>query len=147
MFPFVIRLKCRNFAARAVNGKTQLQAVTILLNLAETFPYGYDDQIWGHDRAFWMDESWNYPYSDCEDHAINFTRMVRDIIGLDAVLIFYPGHLSAAIAFTGEQPSGDYVVYAGKKYTVCDATCQYGPVGYTAGGYDNSQAILIPLER
>lgn len=131
----------------AVKGKTQLQAVTILLNLAETFPYGYDDQIWGHDRAFWMDESWNYPYSDCEDHAINFTRMVRDIIGLDAVLIFYPGHLSAAIAFIGEQPSGDYVVYAGKKYTVCDATCQYGPVGYTAGGYDNSQAILIPLER
>lgn len=131
---------------QAVKGKNQIQAVNMLLKLAQTFPYGYDDQIWGHDRAFWMDESWQYPFSDCEDHAINFTRMVRDILGLDAVLIYYPGHLSAAVAFSEEQPNGDYVIYGGRRYTVCDATCQYGPIGYS-GKYDNSQAILIPLTR
>lgn len=131
---------------QAVKGKNQFQAVNMLLKLAQTFPYGYDDKIWGHDRAFWMDESWQYPLSDCEDHAVNFTRMVRDILGLDAVLIYYPGHLSAAVAFTEGQPNGDYVVYGGRRYTVCDATCQYGPIGYS-GKYDNSQAILIPLTR
>lgn len=131
---------------QSVKGKNQIQAVNMLLKLAQTFPYGYDDQIWGHDRAFWMDESWQYPLSDCEDHAINFTRMVRDILGLDAVLIYYPGHLSAAVAFTEGQPGGDFVVYDGRRYTVCDATCQYGPIGYS-GKFDNSQAILIPLSR
>lgn len=131
---------------QAVKGKNQIQAVNMLLKLAQTFPYGYDDEIWGHDRAFWMDESWQYPLSDCEDHAINFTRMVRDILGLDAVLIYYPGHLSAAVAFTEGQPGGDFVVYDGRRYTVCDATCQYGPIGYS-GKFDNSQAILIPLSR
>lgn len=129
-----------------VKGKNQLQAVNMLLKLAQTFPYGYDNKIWGHDRAFWMDESWQYPLSDCEDHAVNFTRMVRDILGLDAVLIYYPGHLSAAVAFTEGEPGGSYVIYGGRRYTVCDPTCQYGPIGYS-GKYDNSQAVLIPLTR
>lgn len=68
------------------------------------------------------------------------------ILGLDAVLIYYPRHLSAAVAFTEGQPGGDFVVYDGRRYTVCDATCQYGPIGYS-GKFDNSQAILIPLSR
>lgn len=129
----------------AIKGQSQRAAVNILLHLAQSFEYGYDDEIWGEDRAFFMDESWFYPLSDCEDHAVNFSRMVRDVMGLDAALVYYPGHLAAAVAFTDPDVTGDYIDYKGKRYIVCDPTIFYSNVGKTMPGMDNSEAILIPL--
>lgn len=105
--------------ARCAN---QYEQVNLLLKLVQSFPYALDDDIWGRDRAFFPDESWYYPYSDCEDHAIHMTRLARDILGLDAVLIYYPGHLSAAIAITDGSARGAYVEYSGKRYTITDGT-------------------------
>lgn len=130
-----------------VSGKNQYEAVNVLLKVAQSFPYGFDDEIWNRDRAFWPEETWYYPYSDCEDHAIHFTRLVRDILGLNAVLIYYPGHLSSAIEIKDGSQKGDYVVYQGKKYTVCDATYFYANAGITAPSNDNSSAVLIPLHK
>ncbi|MDE6296352.1 MAG: hypothetical protein K2L89_00760, partial [Muribaculaceae bacterium] len=106
----------------AVKGLSQYDAVNLMLRVAQSFPYEYDDVVWGKDRTFFMEESWYYPYSDCEDHAINFTHLVKDILGLDTAFISYPGHLSAAVAITDGSAKGDYLIHNGKKYTVCDAT-------------------------
>ncbi len=132
---------------RAVEGKTDLEGVNILLHLAQSFKYGYDEEIWGRDRAFFMDESWYYPYSDCEDHAINFARMVRDIMNLDVALVSYPDHLAAAVAFTDPEVNGDYFNFEGKKYIICDPTIFYSNVGRTMRGMNNAQAVLIPLRK
>lgn len=129
----------------AVKDLTQKEAANLLIHLAESFPYGYDSQIWGRDRAFFMDESWYYPLSDCEDHAIHFTRLVRDILGLEAVLVYYPGHLASAVAFSDSEIEGDYVVHRGKKFIICDPTIFYADVGTTMDGCDNENAILIDL--
>lgn len=132
---------------QAIAGKNQHDAASILLKVAQTFPYGYDDEIWGGDRPFFPDESWFYPKSDCEDHAIHFSRMVRDLMGLDVALVYYPGHLSAAVAFTDNSVKGEYVIHNGRAYTFCDATYFYAPVGQSAPSNDNSSAILIDLKR
>lgn len=123
-----------------------IQAVRFLLRVAQSFEYGYDDEIWGRDRAFWMEESWYYQKSDCEDHAIHFTHLVRDLLKLDAALIYYPGHLAAAVALPETVP-GDYISYHGKKYTVCDPTYFYAEIGVTMPGMDNSSAVFIPLRN
>ena len=117
-----------------------------MLRVAQSFPYEYDDVVWGKDRTFFMEESWYYPYSDCEDHAINFTHLVKDILGLDTAFISYPGHLSAAVAITDGSAKGDYLIHNGKKYTVCDATYFYAPAGSTASAYNNANATLVPLK-
>jgi len=130
-----------------LKGKTQAEAANFLIKVAESFPYGYDDKIWGYDRAFFPDETWNYPQSDCEDHAIHFSRLVRDLLGLDVALVYYPGHLASAVAFTDGSASGDYIVHGGKKWIVCDPTIFYANIGRTMTGKDNSTAVLIFLER
>lgn len=132
---------------KAVEGKNQYQAVALLLKVAQSFPYGYDDKIWGRERIFFMDESWNYPYSDCEDHAINFTRMVRDILGLETALLHYPGHIAAAVAITDGSSRGDCVTARGSshRYTVCDPTYFYVSPGATAPNYRATAPTLIPL--
>lgn len=130
---------------QALVEKTELESVEILLNFVQTaFEYEYDDVLWGGDRSFFADESLYYPYCDCEDRSILFSRLVRDLLGLDVVLIYYPGHLAAAVKFT--QPvTGDYITYEEQRYTICDPTYINAPVGMTMPDMDNSSAFVLPL--
>ena len=130
-----------------LKGLSQVDAVNLLLNyLQYGFPYGYDDEVWGYDRAFFAEETMYYPKSDCEDHAILFSRLVRDLVGLNVILVYYPGHLSTAVQFT-DNVEGDYLSLNGRRFTVCDPTCIGAPAGYTHPDYDNQEAKVILLKR
>lgn len=131
---------------QAIAGINQLGAVNRLLNWVQTgFVYEYDDKVWGHDRAFFAEESLYYPYCDCEDRSILLSRLVRDLLGLDVLLVYYPGHLATAVGFT-EDVKGDYIMHNGKKYVVCDPTYIGAPVGRTMPDMDNAKAKVILLK-
>lgn len=128
-----------------ISGMNDFNAASVLLNFVQTaFVYEYDNKVWGRDRAFFADETLFYPYSDCEDRSILFSRLVRDLVGRPAVLIYYPGHLATAVNFESEV-SGDYLIIDGKKYVICDPTYIGAPVGLTMPGMDNSAAKVIKL--
>ena len=132
---------------KAISGCDQLMAVNKLLNYVQTgFVYEYDDKVWGHDRAFFAEESLYYPYCDCEDRSILFTRLVRDLVGLDCILIYYPGHLASAVCFTQGGVSGDYILLNGRNFVVADPTYIDAPVGMTMPGMDNRTAKVILLD-
>ena len=129
-----------------INGMNQLEAANKLLNWVQTaFVYEYDDKVWGHDRAFFAEETLYYPYCDCEDRSILFSRLTRDLLALETILVFYPGHLASAVCFT-ENVSGDYISLNGKRYVITDPTYIGAPVGRTMPDMDNSQAHVILLE-
>ena len=130
---------------KAVAGKSELDAVSVLLNFVQTaMEYEFDEKVWGEERAFFSDESLYYPYCDCEDRSILFSRLVRDIVGLDVVLVYYPGHLAAAVRFNENVP-GDYIACNNSRYTVCDPTYINAPVGVTMPDMDNSSAFVLML--
>ena len=130
---------------QTIRGMSEREAVGILLNWVQTaFKYGYDDEVWGGDRAFFVQETLFYPQSDCEDRAILFSRLVRDLTGLDVALIYYPGHLAAAVAFSREE-EGDWFNCGGQRFVVCDPTYINAPVGLTMPGMDNQKAKIILL--
>ena len=129
-----------------LKGCTQKEAVNRLLNWVQTsFEYGYDNEVWGADRAFFAAETLHYPFCDCEDRSILFTRLVRDLLGMKCVLIYYPGHLATAVAFD-EEVQGDFITLNDRKYIVCDPTYIGASIGNTMKGMDNSQATAILLE-
>jgi hypothetical protein len=129
-----------------VANRSQLDAVERLLNWVQTaFVYEYDDKVWGGDRALFADETLYYPYCDCEDRSILFTRLVRDLLGLKCILIYYPGHLAAAVCFT-ETVNGDYIQVNGSRYVVCDPTYIGASVGHTMPQMDNATAKVIVLQ-
>lgn len=130
----------------AINGLSQKESVERLLNWVQTaFVYEYDDKVWGNDRAFFAEETLFYPYCDCEDRSILLSRLVRDLLGLRVVLIYYPGHLATAVHFT-ENVHGDKVVVRGEHYVICDPTYIGAPVGLTMPKMDNQTAKVIMLE-
>ena len=129
-----------------LQGLSKLEALRRLLNLIQTgLVYEYDENIWGVDRAFFAEETLYYPYCDCEDRSILLSRLVRDILGLKAILIYYPGHLAMAVHLP-EEVSGDYIMLEGEKYMVCDPTYIAATAGRTMPGMDNNQARVILLQ-
>ena len=131
---------------KTIAGMSERQAVEILLNWVQTaFEYELDDKVWGHDRAFFAQETLYYPYCDCEDRSILFSRLVRDLLGLDVVLLYYPGHLATAVAFSKDE-KGDWLTYKKRKYTVCDPTYINAGVGLTMPGMNNQEAQVIALQ-
>lgn len=129
----------------AIEGKSELEAANILLNYVQTgFKYEYDEQIWGYDRSFFPDETLYYPYCDCEDRSIFFSRLVRDLMGLKVALVYYPGHLATAIRFN-EAVTGDYVQVGDEKYIVSDPTFINAPVGISSQPEEDKSAFVILL--
>lgn len=124
----------------------EVSAVAKLLNLLQTgLVYEYDDKIWGRDRAFFSEETLFYPYCDCEDRAILMSRLVRDLLGLETLLVYYPGHLALAVCFSTDV-AGDYIEYNKKKFVVCDPTYIGAPIGATMPGMDNEKATVILVQ-
>lgn len=131
---------------RTIDGMPAIDAAQRLLNFVQTaFAYDYDENVWGEDRAFFAEETLYYPFCDCEDRSILFSRLVRDLLGLRVVLVYYPGHLATAVAFAGDAP-GDYLLIDGTRYTVCDPTFIGAGVGRTMSGMDNAGAKAILLK-
>lgn len=132
---------------KALDGKSKHEATDMLLNFVQTgFVYGYDDEVWGADRAFFAEETFFYPFSDCEDRAILFTRLVRDLTEQNCLLLYYPGHLAAAVELDDPDASGDYVMLDDRKYIVADPTYINARVGRTMPGMNNQTAKVILLQ-
>lgn len=114
----------------AIAGKNQVEAASVLLHFVQTaFPYQTDGEQFGYEKPNFPDETFYYPYCDCEDRAMLYAVLVRDLLGLDAVLLDYPNHIASAVHFT-EEVTGDYILLGeGNKYIICDPTYIGAPVG------------------
>ena len=129
-----------------INGKTKLDAANILMNFVQTaFEYKTDQEQFGYERPLFGDETFYYPYSDCEDRSILFAILVRELLALDVVLIRYPQHLATAVNFGDDDVFGSYFVIDGKKYVVSDPTYIGAPIGECMLKYKNSGAEVIRL--
>ena len=132
---------------RQIEGKSKQKAVFMILDFVQyCFEYATDQDQFGYERPFFGDESFYYPKNDCEDRAILFSILVRDLVGLDVVLVHWPGHLGAAVAFD-EEVEGDYFTVDGRRFTVCDPTYVGAKIGMTMDDFINVDAKLIKLKR
>lgn len=128
-----------------IGGKGKVEAAGILLEyIQKEYAYRADDAVWHRERYFYAEETLYYEYSDCEDRAILYSWLVRDLLGLKAALIYYPGHLAAAVYFP-ERVSGDAALIEGKRYIICDPTYIGAGIGVEMTTVDKTKARVIPL--
>lgn len=128
-----------------LKGKSHQKGALMLLDFVQTaFDYATDQDQFGYERPLFGDESLYYPKNDCEDRSILFAILVRDLLGLDVVLVHWPGHLATAVHFP-EDVDGDYFTVEGRRYTVCDPTYIGAGVGETMPQFQNVKAHLVTL--
>lgn len=114
-----------------VQGKSEVDAANLLLNFVQTgFKYATDEEQFGFEKPFFVEELFYYPASDCEDRSVLFGWLVRELLGLDVVYLDYPNHIATAVQFKGDV-KGDFLTIDGKRYTVCDPTYIGASIGMT----------------
>lgn len=131
-----------------IAGKDTLTALSGILNFIHFgFPYKVDREAWGQERVFFAEETLYYPFSDCEDRAILFSRIVRDLLHMDVILVHYPNHLGCAVKIDKNvYIPGDYIILGEDEYLVCDPTYRGAPAGCAIPEFKNASSKAIKLK-
>ncbi|MCU4157450.1 hypothetical protein J1N10_15845 [Carboxylicivirga sp. A043] len=130
-----------------IEGKSETQAVTYLLNyLHNSFEYKTDRDQFNREKMFFPDEIFYYPYSDCEDRTVLFTRLVNELLGLDAIAITYFSHMAAAVSFSTSIEGYSFLV-DGRRYTITDPTYINAPIGSVMPDYEGYTPMAIKINN
>lgn len=126
-----------------IRNKNEIESANIILNFVQNgFSYMTDQEQFGYERPFFAEECFYYPYSDCEDRSILFYTLIRELLGLDVVLLDYPNHIATAVRFDNNV-EGDYVMIDNKKYIICDPTCINARVGVIMPDFRTVKAKVL----
>jgi hypothetical protein len=129
-----------------IRDKSQEEAVNFLLHFTQrAFSYKTDQNNYGYEKWNFAEETLVSRYSDCEDRAIFFAQLVRQLLGMPVVLIDFPNHLATAVKFDNPQTGGDYVIVDNTKYLICDPTYKGANIGMAMPDLKNEKIKVIKL--
>ncbi|MBQ7819872.1 MAG: hypothetical protein IJ341_09280 [Bacteroidales bacterium] len=129
-----------------IAGKSKADAANILLNFVQTaFKYKTDPEQFGEERPLFADETFYYPYCDCEDRSILYSILVHELLGLDVILLNYPNHIATAVCFGNDDVKGDYFNISGKRYVVCDPTYIGASIGRSMPDFKGVSPKLVTI--
>lgn len=105
-----------------LNGKNKRVQVDILLDfIQKSIAYNTDQEQFGKERYMFAEECLYYPYADCEDRTNLLAELVNRYTKLATVVLNFPEHVALAVNFPNNE-QGDFVLFEGKKYLICDPT-------------------------
>ena len=132
-----------NIFKKTLKGKTETQKVAELLQfMHESLEYQTDDEQFGREKYFFVEELFMYKYNDCEDRSVLFSYLVRRYTGLKVIGIIYDDHVATGVKFN-EDIQGNYISYNGEKYLVCDPTYIGAKIGQAMPQYNNQSVEII----
>jgi hypothetical protein len=115
----------------ALSGKSDEEKVAWLLSFVQqSFAYQTDQDQFGREKYFLVEEVLHYPYSDCEDRAVLFAWLVKVFTGLKVVGLNYDAHVATAVHFKSPV-KGDALDWKGSRFVVCDPTYIGAGIGMT----------------
>ena len=140
-----VKAKLYPMLRKGIEGKSQIEAANRIINFVQTaFDYKTDGNQFGYERSLFADESFFYPYNDCEDRSYLFSILMKDLLGLEVVLLLYPGHLATAVHYT-EPLSGSYFTMDGKTWFISDPTYIGANVGECMPKYAKTNPEVYKL--
>ncbi len=127
-----------------VANMTEKDAINALLHFVQNaFEYKTDGEQFGEDveKAFFVEEMFYYPFSDCEDRSIIFSFLVRNLLNKDVHIILYPGHACTGVNLPWTPTQNDAISYSykNKRFYICDPTYINANAGSCMPQYLNEQ--------
>ncbi|MBI5329131.1 MAG: hypothetical protein HZB71_00800 [Betaproteobacteria bacterium] len=128
-----------------LRGMKEEEAVNFLLAFVQkAFAYKTDEEQFGREKYFFVEEALHYPFSDCEDRSALFSWLVRELTGLKVVGLHYPGHMTTAVALKGAPKNGwSTVEWQGDRYVIADPTYINASVGMAMPSYARQQPLRV----
>ena len=102
------------------DNKKASEALNFVLHFVQkAFEYERDSEQFGREKVMFAEETLCYKKSDCEDRAVLYARLIKDLFGIGVVGVKYNNHMSTALHIP---ISGDSVKVAGERYVIADPT-------------------------
>lgn len=134
-----------SYLAQEIEGKTEKQALNLLLRFVQySFPYQTDDQQFNEENFLVATETLHYPYADCEDRAVLFSYLVKNLLGNKIIGVLYKGHIATAIK-TESDIDGAWYRVKGEKYIIADPTYIGASIGQVMPGYEKASPKLVVI--
>jgi hypothetical protein len=125
----ISRQNIKKELSQIISNMSEIQAINFLLRLTQNgFEYKTDNDNFGYEKVMFFEETLGYSYSDCEDRAIFFSMLIKELLGLDILFIKYPNHLATAIRVKSNI-GGDSVIYNNRRYYIADPTYNNANIG------------------
>lgn len=120
---------------RELDGKRASDAINFILHFVQNaFAYETDDKQFGREKVMFAQETLFYDKSDCEDRAILFSYLVKEILEISAVGLKYDDHMATALFVPID---GDKIHINSKEFVVADPTYINSNVGMSMPKYKN----------
>jgi len=130
----------------ATSGMNEEDALNLLLRFVQTaFAYSTDREQFGREKYMFVDETLSYPYSDCEDRAVLYAWLVREVVGGEAIGLAYPGHVATAVRLHDIKAGAATVDFDGKQYVVADPTYIGADVGMAMPAYVHVRPEVVQI--
>ena len=131
-----------------MQGLSQEESVNFLLAFVQKgFDYKTDQDQFGYEKYFFVEEALYYPYSDCEDRSALFSWLVRELLGLKTVGLHYPGHMTTGVALRGgnANTNGNWssIDWQGERYVIADPTYINASIGMAMPSYANIKPLRV----
>jgi len=112
------------------------EAINFLLTFVQkAFAYKTDKEQFGYEKYFFVEESLYFPYNDCEDRAVIFSWLVRELLGIKVVGLLYPNHMTTAVELKRKHKGYVTIKHAGKRYAIADPTYIGAALGMAMPSY------------
>ena len=120
-----------------INTKQASVALNFVLNFVQNaFVYEIDSSQFGREKVMFAEETLFYDKSDCEDRAILFSNLVKELFQIAVVGVKYKDHMATALYIPIE---GDAVKVNSKKFIIADPTYMNASIGQSMPKYKNKR--------
>lgn len=122
------------------------EALNFLLRFAQNaFAYKTDGEQFGREKYMFVEETLSYPYSDCEDRAVLYAWLVREVLGGEVIGLSYPGHVATAVRTRNARAGAATVDFDGKRYVVADPTYMGANLGMAMPEYASARPEIVRI--
>ncbi len=116
-----------------IDGKQASDAMNFVLNFVQkAFKYQRDDQQFGREKVMFAQETLFFDKSDCEDRAVLFSYLVKELFHVGVVGVKYKDHMATALYIPMD---GDSVRAGSKKMILADPTYINASIGQSMPKY------------
>lgn len=118
---------------KEVDGKKMSEALNFVLHFVQkSFKYQMDNSQFGHEKVMFAQETLYYDKSDCEDRAVLFSNLIKDLFGIGVIGVKYKDHMATALYIPMD---GDTVFVGKRRFVIADPTYINSSVGQSMPQY------------
>lgn len=127
-----------------IRGMSEEEAVNYLLAFVQkAFAYKNDQDQFGREKYFFVEEALHYSHSDCEDRSALFSWLARELLGLKTVGLHYPGHMTTGVATKIVHKDWQTITWQGVRYVIADPTYINASIGMAMPSYASQKPLRV----